>query len=800
MAKAKHSTADRVRDLLAAYRPPAAVADELLEADGRIRPVWTQFINYFARLPRDNVPRLFARGDQHLRDAGVYFRQYGPEMEGERDWPLSHVPVLISEKEWQDISDGLIQRAELLERILADIYGSNKLVSGGYLPAQLVAGNPEWLRPLVGVKPRSGHFLHLVAFDIGRGPDGTWWVLGDRTQAPSGIGFALENRVATRKVFSDLFANSNVIRLADFFRVFRDAMTHEWGAPGKIPGILSPGPLNDTYFEHAFIARYLGLMLLEGEDLRVEDGQLLVRTVTGLHPVGVLWRRLDAAWVDPLELNEGSQIGTPGLVSAVRQGSVTMVNALGSGIMQTRALLAFLPRISERLLGEPLALPNIATWWCGQEAERGYVRANVENMVIGEALSTNLPFDETDTLAIGGRPQHSADLDLPGLIDRQGDRLVGQEAVTLSTTPAYVDGMLVPRPMSLRVFLARTAAGWQVMPGGFARIGRTGDPSAVSMQAGGAAADVWILSEKMVEWDGSLHEPSGPFVRAEPGMLPSRAADNLFWLGRYVERTEMAIRLLRAYHARRAEAAGHPFPVLEALGAYLAFYGIDPEETMPRGLLATLSSAINNGRSVRDRFSVDGWMALIDLARGARELEGTIEPGDDVARAMGVLLRKVTGFSGLVHENMYRFAGWRFLSIGRALERASATASLLQRFLQPDAPEGSLDLMVEACDSVMSHRRLYAVDTNRETVIDLLALDTKNPRAILFQLNEVQQDSQLLPGAEKAGQMSALSKAILKAHTALAVASPETLDHRSFGILRNLIDNLSDDVHKAYLR
>ena len=541
--------------LLANYRPPPGVADELLDPQGEIRPVWRQFVSHIARLSPDELASRFARGDQYLRDAGVFFRQYGADGPSERAWPLAHIPVLLEEDEAARIAQGLIQRADLLEAVLADLYGPNRLVAEGHLPARLIAGSREWLRPLVGLTPRGGHFLHFIAFEIGRGPDGTWWVLGDRTQAPSGAGFALENRVATARIYADLYAEANVHRLAGFFRTFRDALQGLSHAPDSRVAILTPGPLNDTYYEHAYITRYLGFMLLEGEDITVENGQVMVRTVAGLRPVSVLWRRLDAAFADPLELDATSRLGTPGLVGAVRQGSVTLVNALGSGILETRALLAFLPRIARALTGEPLILPNIATWWCGQKAERDHVRANKDRMMIGPALSTRLPFEPDDTTVLGARFRDKARASFDTWLEADGADLVGQEAVMLSTTPAYENGGLVPRPMSLRMFLARTPQGWQVMQGGFARIGSTPEPSAIAMQHGGTAADVWVVSPRPVETVTMLPTGTAAYARVRPGVLPSRAGDNLFWLGRYVERAEGTMRLLRAWHVRLAETA-----------------------------------------------------------------------------------------------------------------------------------------------------------------------------------------------------------------------------------------------------
>lgn len=798
MAQQPRGVGDTIAGLLTSYRALPGVADELLDKSGQVRPVWREFVNHFLALSKEDVAQRFARGDQHLRDAGVFFRQYGKTDAGERDWPLSHIPVLIHEKEWNHISDGLIQRAELLESVVADLYGENKLVADGHLPASLIGMSKEWLRPLVGVKPRSGHYLSFVAFEIGRGPEGDWWVLGDRTQAPSGAGFALENRIATARVFSEFYPAANVYRLAGFFQTFRDALRGLRNENDSQVAILTPGLWNDTYFEHAYIARYLGLMLLEGEDLTVEKGRVMVRTVAGLAPVSVLWSRLDAAYADPLELEEGSRLGTPGLVEAIRRGNLTMVNALGSGILETRALLAFLPRI-QALRGEPLKLSNIATWWCGQATERAHVRENIERMMIGPALSTRPPFEPDGKTVFGGRFQSETLETVESYIDAEGPMLVGQEAVTLSTTPAYVDGQLVPRPMSIRVFLARTANGWQVMPGGYARIGRTEDATAIAMQRGGSVADVWVVSDYPVQSVSMLPPAGAPYRRTEPGVLPSRAADNLYWLGRYVERAEGVMRLLRAYHTRLAETANEDAPLLKRLREHLETYDADTKECIPASLRATLASAIHSASQVRDRFSIDGWVALNDLAKTARQMVQTAKPGDDAARAMGVLLRKITGFSGLVHENMYRSVGWRFLSIGRSLERALTTAEALENFADPKAPEGALDLGVEVGDSSMTHRSRYAVATNRKTVVDLLVFDAQNPRSIIYHLAEIRDQAARLSEAVGKGPASDFLRAVSQAHGDLARLTPETLDTAALNRAGEAIAKLSDVLSDEYL-
>ncbi|MFV0245077.1 MAG: circularly permuted type 2 ATP-grasp protein [Qingshengfaniella sp.] len=782
--------------LLARYAVPPGAADELFGPDGAIRPVWQPFITHLARLNPEELALRFARGDRYLNDAGIFYRKYEREGSSVRAWPLSHLPVIIHDGEWAHIAEGLIQRAELLEQLAADLYGPNRMVSEGHLPAALVAQNPAWLRPLVGLKPANGTYLNFVAFEIGRGPDGQWWVLGDRTEAPSGAGFALENRVAVQRIFPNFFARSNVHRLAGFFRAFRATLgTLRTVQNGEI-AMLTPGPMNDGYFEHTYIARYLGLLLAEGGDLTERGGQIMIRTVEGLRPVSVLWRRQDSETCDPLELNEQSRIGTPGLVEAVRQQQVSIVNALGTGILETRALMAFLPQISEALTGSPLRLPNIATWWCGQPTERDHVLANHRDMMIGSAYATRLPFDAPDSAWMG------ADMGGDGgglirLLVEQGADLVGQEAVTLSTTPVWDGAGLVPRPVTLRVFVARTAQGWRVMPGGYARIGAGEQTAALAMQQGGTVADVWVLSDTPVPHPTLL---SGTGETAAEHSLPSRTADNLYWLGRYIERAEGQMRLFRAFYGRVAEGAAANGPLLGAVAEGL---GLDPEQgpgAMAERFEAPLFAARDSAANARDRFSVDGFMALQTLAARAEKMRTRQVPVDEIPGKVSILLRMVTGFSGLVHENMYRSSSWRFLSLGMSLERAAEMATLLGTFVSDDAPDGMLDLVLELGDSTLTHRARYALGASATSVMDLMALDEANPRAILYHLTRAKEHIAHLPVSAADGRMSSVARRALELHTDLTVATPDSLNGPRLIALRDALWALSDLITGAYLR
>ncbi len=800
LSQSQSSGGSPVPELLRGYRRLDGAADELFDEDGQMRAVWRGFIDHLSGLDKAGLDARFLRGNQYLRDAGVFYRKYGENSAAERDWPLSPIPVMIAEADWSRIATGLSQRADLLEQVVADLYGPNKLVRDGYLPASLVAQNPGWLRPQVGIRPPGGHFLNFIAFEVGRGPSGQWWVLRDRTDAPSGAGFALENRVATSRVFPNFYSAAHVHRLAGFFRDFRATLLGMRRDCSEPVGLLTPGQMNDGYFEHAYLARYLGLLLVEGEDLAVVGGTLQVRTVEGLRPISVLWRRMDAEFCDPLELNETSALGTAGLLGAVREGALSTVNALGAGVLESRALMAFLPKIAHVLTGGPLALPNVATWWCGAATERDVVFSRRKQMVLRRAMAGRWPHDRTPLPRID-------DPKLDTILAAQGAGLVGQERMTLSTAPYWQQDALVPRPMSLRVFLARTASGWQVLPGGYARIATAHDPDAsddklLAMQAGGSVSDVWVVSPTPVPKPTLLSTNRTQSAGQYDTALPSRAADNLFWLGRYIERAETAMRVFRAYFGLRATGLAESASLAQLIQTDLLFSATSDAQTMAAQFEAPLDGAVLCAKRIRDRFSVDGILALKELSMTARGFSNADIPYEETADKVGTLLRQISGFAGLVHENMYHSTGWRFLSLGTSLERAVGMATVLARLLCEDAPEGSDDLALELGDSFMSHRARYTNPPSPASLIDLLALDNRNPRSIHYQLKRLQTHIDALPlPAEHIGEGPHIvaAQAAQLLHL-LGAQSANELGPEGLLKLRKQIWNLSDALSKACLK
>lgn len=741
--------------LMEGYAPRPGVFDEMLGADGQVRPQYRAMVAALGGMSEAERSRRFASAAQYLREAGVYYRIYGADQgEHVRSWPLAQPPLILAQAEWTALSAGLVQRATLLERLMGDLYGDRKLIRDGVLPPSMLGRNPEFLRPLANQAHSGKPLLRFIAVDLGRGPDGRWWVLGDRTQAPSGSGFALENRVATSRAFPDLIRDLKIQRLAGFFQKFRETLMSLDGGRGIRVGLLTPGPANETYFEHAYLARYLGLLLLEGGDLAVHGNEVAVRTVDGAKPIKVLWRRLDSDFADPLELHSRSRIGTAGLARAIRAGAVEMVNALGSGILETRALLAFQPALAEALLGEDLALPTVATWWCGHEAERAFVSKNRDRLSLARAFPQTVHGDERRRpLDLGIRAKASDTL--IEQLDGDGAGVVGQEIVALSTAPTFVDGALVARPVTLRVFLARDAEGWSVMPGGFARVSSSIDPLAVAMQSGGHSVDVWVNSEKRERPVTLLTSPAG-FSRRLPSAPPARAADNLYWLGRYVERAECVTRLVRLHAARLAEGERRG-KVEAAVAELLEDIGVDAISDPAKGLLRHANNAFATASRIRDRFSPDGWRVLGEIVDMIEAHLGLEEPGDLVALSSEVLTR-LASFAGLVRENMYQFTGWRFLQAGRLLERGQITARLAAALGGEKTPEGGLEALLEFSDSRITYRRRYSVDLSRETVLDLVVLDPLNPRSVAFQVNGFKAILDELPGMRRGETLSPVSR------------------------------------------
>jgi uncharacterized circularly permuted ATP-grasp superfamily protein/uncharacterized alpha-E superfamily protein len=757
--------------LLSGYRQNGPVFDEFLAADGRPRAHYAGLLAALRELGPAELKRRQDTCERLVHEQGITYNVYGDPRGMERPWQLDPVPLVIAPDEWRSLEAGLIQRATLLNKILADCYGAQELIRSRWLSPAMVFGQPDFLRPCHGIRPSQGKFLHFYSADLARSPDGQWWVVSDRTQIPTGAGYALANRLVTSRILPESFRDNRIHRLAGFFRTVRDTLAQLAARPAGEARVvmLTPGPHNETYFEQAYLARYLGYMLVEGQDLTVRDDRVFLKTLSGLEPVDVILRRVDDDFCDPLELRNDSILGVPGLVEALRTGNVVVANALGSGLLQSPAFMSFLPGLCKHLLDEKLKLPSVATWWCGQDSARKYVLEHLDKLVLKPAFRTH--FRAPDPEKPPGAKEREA---LRRHIEFDPDLFVAQERVQLSSAPSWNGSGLVARPVSLRVYLVATGDGYQVMPGGLTRVAPDSGGHFISMQHGGSSKDTWISSETPVEEVTLLHS-SGENIelRRTGNNLPSRLADNFFWLGRYSERTDATCRLLRSALLRfNPERAGSSTqllaPLLKTLEVQGQLPGISekPEllqnaEAFEAELLAAIFDASRPGSlrsivdnlhrlavKVRDRTSNDLWRVISQLnERLASPPANRVMLAGEAVGVLNQTLLGIAAFHGLARENMTRAQGWRFLDMGVRIERAIYLCTLLDSKLHsPEADNASmLETVLEVDDSSITYRSRYSLLPHISAVYDLVLLDDKNPRSVLFQLNQLLKHVERLP-------------------------------------------------------
>ncbi len=777
------------------YPPKADTFDELIGQDGTVRPHWQDFLKRFSalddperRLAQETVERL-------LKTDGVTYLTGQAGQQTDRPWQLDLFPLLISQEEWQQLEAGLIQRARLLNHILSDLYGPQQLLKNGKLPPAVVFGNPQFLQPCHNVPVPGGTYLHLLAFDIARAPDGQWWVLRDRTEAPSGAGFALENRTIVSRALPDLFDDTRVQRLSSFFQTFSQHFLANSQRDDPLAVVLSPGPQSLGYFEHAYLSRYLGYPVVEGSDLTVRDDRLFLKTVDGLKPVDLVLRRLYSDLCDPLELSTDSALGVPGLLQSIRAGHVTMGNALGSGLVDSEVLLSFLPTLSQFFFSEGLKIPSVATWWCGQANERAYVIENMERLMIRRVLTPKRNLSNRRLSSFGPDLTALDKEELVRSIIRRGHEYVGREIVSPSTTPFWGGGDDIrPVPMTLRLYVTATKDGYAVMPGGLARVSVQSDPRGHWHEPGDFSKDTWVKAGPFDQQPVVVPAHQTLILRRGGRDLPSRTADNLFWLGRYIERAEGAIRLLRSLFLRTSGEAGlsdepetlarlvsllvmqkHLSPRrakravdggADMVEAELRTILFDPDS--PDGLATILQNVRRTAELVRHHLSQDTWNILIELTSVPKDWARTKgQSMDDAIRLLSRMIQHLAAVNGMVMENMTRSFSWRFLEMGRRLERVRHLSKLIRHLATRGTPEatGALNLLLELADSGITYRTRYKAEAKLAAVLDLLLADETNPRSVIFQLQTFETHMNDLPHEETAASLTPAQKIITRVCT-----------------------------------
>ncbi|MGC4030019.1 MAG: circularly permuted type 2 ATP-grasp protein [Steroidobacteraceae bacterium] len=717
-------------DTTAALEPGPPRYDELNDPRSGLRPHWRELIGQLHPGSTGAIRRAHELTRRLIVENGVTYNVYSDPQGADRPWALDPLPFLLPDHEWRLIEAGVAQRCTLLNALLADLYGPQRLIAEGLVPTALPFGHPNFLWPCQGLKPADGTWLHLYAADLARAPDGRWWLLADRTQAPSGAGYTLENREIIEQVHAEVLPAVGVRRVHGFFDGLRQSLLHSDSDTAPLAVILTPGPFNETYFEHVYLARQLGIPLVEGSDLTVRGDVLYLKTLAGLQRVRTIFRRLDDDFCDPLELRGDSTLGVPGLLGALRAGNAVVANALGSGVLESAAWLGFLPAVSERLLGERLLLPEVATWWCGEQPALEYVLANLDHLVIKPAYP-NQHFEPI----FGRNTLGTARERLVSRLRHRPYAYVAQEHVQLSQAPVWQGAQgtdLGARALTIRVYAFTTRDGVRVMPGGLARIAQQDAADVVSAQRGGGAKDIWVLSDGRAE---PAAAPAGaPEVRRND--IPSRLVENLYWLGRYGVRCDNHLRLLRSALAAR----GNSELYRHALGQCVAFDAVAKDTDAATalsgpgdaGIAADIRRLASSASQVRNRLSIRYWRGVIALQR---QLQDAASSNRSPREQCEHLLLQLAALAGYCDTDMTRDEGWHAMQLGRAIERAQFLAAILDAPLASRAaarPE-ALEWLLDVCDSLATYRRSYAGTPHLPAVLALLLGDPRQPHSLAFQ-------------------------------------------------------------------
>jgi uncharacterized circularly permuted ATP-grasp superfamily protein/uncharacterized alpha-E superfamily protein len=744
------------------YRPGEGSYDEMMRADGSLRPGWDTFLQALEKLGGSQLEQRWEQVRQLIRENGVTFNVYGAEDGMDRPWKLDPFPMILDAAEWARIEAGLKQRARLLELVLEDVYGSQICLKEGWLPADLVYGHPGYLRPCHGlpIPPECRLLLHAV--DLARTATGELTVLRDRAEAPAGCGYALENRLAVARMVPELMRSTQVERLSSFFGAMRNTLAEMAERVFATPRVvfLTPGPANQTFFEHAYLAQYLGYSLVQGDDLTVRDNRVYLKLLEGLQPVDVILRRLRDNFCDPLELRTDSVIGIPGLVQAVRAGNVVVANCLGSGWLESPALHAFLPRLCRKLLDEELAIPGVPTWWCGDPRSLEQVLARLDEMVIKPAF----PSSPGSAVFLGNASSKVRKAWRAELL-RNPCGFVAQSQLELSTAPTLNGKLLEPRRIIMRAFLTRESDDFVVMPGALTLVSQEESSMMATLQRGAGSKDTWIIAPSKDGVLPSVITPERPHIELSRGGgdIPSRSADNLYWLGRYLERAEGLARLLRCCIVRLDEQGrpGSPLEtpiLLDLAGDPRSLRGAVDRAACRTRILERIGDGKEPGGvrqisehlqrlsgTVRDRLSNEGWRLLNHLFEVSKREPKTLREAQALLEEM---VMGFSSFSGLVTENMTRSHSWRFLEMGRRLERAVTMVGLLRRTVCSELPfeDAVLEAILEVADATRTYRRRYPAGLQIAPVLDLLLADESNPRSVAYQLNLLEFHFQHLPG------------------------------------------------------
>lgn len=821
-----------VQAFLQQHIPDSDSYNELYTEEGTIRPAWDRFFSSLQGMGHTEIQNRTNDILRLLKENGVAYNIYNDPSGENRPWELDPIPQIISAADWANINNGLVQRATLFNLLLKDIYGPQTLIKEGIIPQELIYMHPGFLRSCMNINLPAQQHLVIYAADMARGSDGRLWIVSDRTQAPSGYGYALENRFAMSSVLPELFSNLQVRRLSPFFDSLQQALLSIAPNTNDTPRIviLTPGPENETYFEHSYLSGFLGITLVQGNDLMVKDNFVWLKTIDGLERVDVILRRMDDVYCDPLELKSDSLLGVPGLLHVVRKGNVAIANPLGSSVIENAGLMPFLHLAARHLLSEDLIVPSIATWWCGQPREMQYVIDNLPNLVIRRIFRQTAG---TRTAIDGAALSAAEKSELIKKIKANPHLYTGQEKINFSSTPSWVNGKIESRHSLIRSFLVKKEDSFVAMPGALTRTNYTRSSFVISNQTGGISKDTWVISsgEDHVQPLKFQLQTSGSYNLIQKESLPSHTAENLFWAGRYTDRLINNARLLRTVmqfvmHNQQPAANTTKRILLEAFthctwsypgfaanenaeqyqqllnNPWNEFLLTQYDENKSGGLSQNLLQFKKSVYNVRSFLSADSWRVVDQLGEAWQKAKSQPQPEPvSMIRDIDNLNTSMFAFLGMNRESARREQEWAILDLGRKLEQSLFIIRILQQVLlkrqETQTEYELLEAILTATQSMVTYRYTFRDHLQLPLVLELLMLDMNYPKSLAYLIDKIRLHVSTLPKQGKSQTLNEPERLMLEAHTMLSLSDGLALSKvedtgEEYGHLSKLLYRLNE--------